>query len=265
MPSAYHSRCPRGDVQVLLGDVRGGVDELVARLLVLAARVVLEFAPDDAALRVEDRQAGAQLVGGEAEQIQLDAELAMVAPLRLLDQFEMTVECFLRLPGGAVDALQAGVGLVAPPVGRRATGQLERRDVPGGGNVRTAAQVAPPNAFSGPGGIQVVVGGEFGAADFHDVRVAGLVVDQLELVGLVGEILARLVLGRVHPAVEQLSVLDDLLHALLQRREIFRGEGAWHLEVVVEAVGDGRTDAQLRLGGTCPGPPGRGRVPPSGG
>ncbi len=66
---------------------------------------------------------------GEAEQVQLGAELAVVAALRLLDQLEVRVERLLRLPRGAVDALQAGVVLVAAPVRGRAAGQLERRNV----------------------------------------------------------------------------------------------------------------------------------------
>lgn len=44
----------RGVEQLGLGDVRA-VDELVARLGVLAPRVVLQFATHDAALGVENR------------------------------------------------------------------------------------------------------------------------------------------------------------------------------------------------------------------
>ncbi|SKT15451.1 Uncharacterised protein [Mycobacteroides abscessus subsp. abscessus] len=81
----------------------------------------------------------------------------MIAPLRLFQQLEMLVEGFLRLPGGAVDTLHAGVRLITTPVGGRATGEPEGRDVLGGGDMRAAAQVEP---FPFPGaGIQVVVGG----------------------------------------------------------------------------------------------------------
>ena len=205
--------------QLLLGDVRG-VDELVAGLDVLAPRILLQLAAHDAALGVENRQARTDFVG-EAEQVELDAELAVVAALGLFDQLQVAVERLLRLPRGAVDALQAGVVLVAAPVRRRAAGELERRDVLGGRDVRSAAQVAP-NPFAGTG-IEVVVGGELVAADLHDVGVAGLVVDELELVGLAGQLLARLVFGLVDAAVEQLPVLDDLAHPLFQRRPGPRG------------------------------------------
>ena len=111
--------------------------------------------------------------------------------------------------------------------------------------MRSAAQVAP-NPFAGTG-IEVVVGGELVAADLHDVGVAGLVVDEFELVGLVGQLRARLVLGLVDPPVEQLPVLDDLAHPLFQRRQVLGRERLGHVEVVVEAVGDRRPDAQFGL------------------
>ena len=41
--------------------------------------------------------------------------------------------------------------------------------------------------------------------------------------------------------------LDDLLHALLERREVVGGERALDVEVVVEAVADRRADAELGL------------------
>ena len=170
----------------------------------------------------------------------------MVAALRLLDELEVLVERLLRLPRGAVDALQAGVVLIAAPVRGRAAGQLERRDVLRRRDVRAAAQIAP-FPFAGTG-IEVVVGGELVAADLHHLGVAGLVVDEFELVRLVGKFFARLVFGLVDAPGEQLAFLDDLAHPLLQRLEILRRERARHVEVVVEAVGDRRADAELGLG-----------------
>ena len=169
----------------------------------------------------------------------------MVAPLRLLDQLQVVVERLLRLPRGAVDALQAGVVLVTAPVRGRAAGQLERGDELRGRDVRAAAQVAP-NTFAGTG-IEVVVGGQLVAADLHHLGIAGLVVDELQFVRLVGKFFARLVFRLVDAAGEQLAVLDDLAHALLQRLQILRGERLGDVEVVVEAVGDRRTDAELGL------------------
>ena len=50
----------------------------------------------DAALRVEHREARADLVG-EREQVELGAELAVVAPLGLLEPVQVLVEVVLRL------------------------------------------------------------------------------------------------------------------------------------------------------------------------
>ena len=169
----------------------------------------------------------------------------MVAALRFFDELQVLVERLLRLPCGAVDALQAGVVLVAPPVRGGASGQFERRDVLGGGDVRSAAQIAP-NPFPGAR-IQVVVRRELVAPDLHDVGIAGLVVDEFELVRLVGQLLAGLVYGLVDPPVEQLRVLDDLAHPLFQRLQILRRKRLRHLEVVVEAIGDGWPDPEFGM------------------
>jgi hypothetical protein len=139
--------------------------------------------------------------------------------------------------------LQAGIFLVAPPVGGRTAGELERRNVLGGGDVRTAAQVAP-NPFAGTG-IQVVVGGQLVATDFHDVGIAGFVVDQLEFVRLAGQLAAGLILGLVDAPVEQLTFFDDLAHPLFQLVQVFRRERIGNVEVVVEAVDDRWPDAEL--------------------
>src|SRR3546814_2455848 len=124
-----------------LGDVRS-VDELVARLDVAAARVVLHLGADDAALGMEHRQTRTELVG-EAEEVQFGTELAVITTLGLGEQFEVFVLSLGGLPRGAVDTLKIGVVLVATPVGGGASGQLEGRDVLGGRNVRAAAQIGP--------------------------------------------------------------------------------------------------------------------------
>ena len=128
------------DVEELgLGDVRR-VHEHVAALFVALARVLLHHPADDAALRVEHREAGADLVG-EREQIELDAELAMVAPFGFFDAMQVLVERLLRLPCGAVDALEHRALFVAPPVRARDLRQLERTELAGRRHVRPAAQV----------------------------------------------------------------------------------------------------------------------------
>ena len=106
----------------------GRVDELVAGLLVALAGVVLHEPAHEAALRVEHRQAGADLVG-EAEQVELHAELAVVALGRLLEAVEVRLERLLRVPRRAVDALELRVALLAAPVGARDPHELEVPEV----------------------------------------------------------------------------------------------------------------------------------------
>lgn len=89
---------------------------------------------------MENRQARTDFVG-EAEQVKLHTQFAVIATLGLLEEFQVAVQRILGLPGGAINALQARVGLVAAPVGRGTARQLERWDVLGGGYVRATAQV----------------------------------------------------------------------------------------------------------------------------
>ena len=59
---------------------------------------------------------------------------------------------------------------------------------------------------------------------------------------------AGLRLRLVDAAGEQLAVLDDLAHPLLERLQIIRGERLGDIEVVVEAVRDRRPDSELGVG-----------------
>ena len=171
----------RGLEQVRLGDVRG-VDERVARRLMPQPRVVLHLAADDPALGVEDRQAGADLLG-EGEQVELRPELAVVAPLGLLEQLQVVVLGGAGLPGGAVDPLQLRVLLAPAPVRAGVPHQLERGDLPGGRHVRAPAEVLPAQLAGLR--VDVVVDGQHARADFGGRLVVGpgraLDADQLEL------------------------------------------------------------------------------------
>ena len=170
----------------------------------------------------------------------------MVALLGLLEPLLVVLERVAALPRGAVDALQLRVLLAPPPVRRRGPGQLERRDVPGGRQVRPAAEVLPRQRAVLA---DVVVDGELAAADLglgalgRSRRSAALEADQLELVGLGRELGAGVVVGDL-AAHERLPLLDDLLHLLLDGGEIVGGERRRDVEVVVEAVLDRRPDAQ---------------------
>src|SRR5439155_20230495 len=104
---------------------------------VLAAAQVLELVPDHHALGMPQRRA--RRVLGEAEEVELAAEPAVVAPLRLLEALEVCVEVCLRVEGGAIDARQLRLRRVAAPVRAGQAGQLERLDRRGVLRVRPAA------------------------------------------------------------------------------------------------------------------------------
>ena len=241
---------PGGVEQPLLGDVRGA-DVLEALLDVPAADVVLHLPLDHPALGVEDHQAGADLVG-EGVEVELAAELAVVAALGLLDAVQVRLELLLGLPGGAVDALELLVLLVAAPVRRGGAHQLERRDPLGGGQVRAAAEVLPRQLALA---VEVVVDGQLAAADLdagplgrvRHVAGAALEPDQLDLVGLVGELVEGLGVGD-RASGELLALLDDLAHPGLDLDQVLGDERGLDVEVVVEAVLDRRADAELRVG-----------------
>jgi hypothetical protein len=145
--------------------------------------------------------------------VELGAELAVVAALGLLEHFQVGVLRGARLPRGAVDPLQLRVLLTAPPVRAGVAHQLERRDLPGGGHVRAAAQVLP--AQLARLGVHVVVDGQHARADLGGRLVVGgsrpLDADQLELERLAGQLGARLGVGHL-AADEPLALLDDVPH-----------------------------------------------------
>jgi hypothetical protein len=235
-----------GVVQRLFRDVRGP-DVFEALVDVTGADVVLHLPLDDTALGVEDGQAGAELLG-EGEQVHLGTELAVVATLGLGDAILVGLEVVFRCPGGSVDALQARIRLVAAPVGRRGSGDGEAvSDELGVGQVGAAAEVLPDDLAPA---VDVLVDGEFTAADLDGgllVAAIALVVDEFELVRLVGHPLAGFFFGD-DDAVEGLAGLDDLGGLLLNRLEVLRREGFGGVEIEVVAVGDVGPDAELGSG-----------------
>src|SRR5262249_60007630 len=97
--------------------------------------------------------------------------------------------------GGAEDRVQRGVLPAAPPVRAARAEQLERRYLPGGRNVRAAAQVLPA-ALAGAR-VGVLVDRQLTAADLDRLLVGGraLQTDQLQLVRLVLELVAGFCVG----------------------------------------------------------------------
>ena len=154
------------------------VDERIAALQIGIAHPVFQLLADDAAFGMEEDQAGA----GEflnAEEIQLLAELAMVALLRFFELVEVLVEFFFGEPGRAVDALQLLVLLVALPVRAGDREQFERLDFRGVGNVRAAAEIDELRAERVFG--EDIVGAFFDELDLHRLIHGAILFDALRL------------------------------------------------------------------------------------
>ena len=174
----------------------------------------------------------------ERVQVERDAEPAVVALLRLGPALEVQVELLLGRPGRAVDALEHRPLLVAAPVRAGRAEQLERADLAGAGDVRAATQV-DERALAVEGrrrhGRAVALGGR------------GEVVDDLDLERLVAldERGPRRLRGLL-AELERVVGGDALAHPRLDGGQVLRGQRSRQQEVVVEAIVDDRTDAELR-------------------
>jgi hypothetical protein len=164
----------------------------------------------------------------------------MVALLRLGTPPQELVQLLLRAPDRPVDPLELGALLVATPVGRRDGQQPEGADPARRRHMGPAAQVAER---------PVLV-----EAD-HGRRLPGCpglrreVVEDLDL-----EALALALDGGA--GVVELDLLADERvvgrhagpHPVLDRREVVGRQPPRQVEVVIEAVGDGRPDPELGAG-----------------
>ena len=165
------------------------------------------------------------------EEVELAAELSVVALLGFLDLLQVSVELFLLGECRAVDARQHRIVGIAAPIGARHLHQLEGvADLAGRGHVRAAAEIEPV-------ALKIDL----------DRLVAGDGVDQFDLEGLalVAEHLFCL-LAVPHFLGEGFVARDDLAHLLLDRGKIFRRERLVAEEVVIEPVLDHRADGHLR-------------------
>ncbi len=130
---------PRDLVELELADV-GREDLGVALLAQLLADEGLQLLADDGAVRGPEDQALADVLVDD-EELQVPAELAVVAVLRLLDLLEVLGQLLLGREGGAVDALELLVLLVAPVVGAGDREELERLQLGAVAHVGARAEV----------------------------------------------------------------------------------------------------------------------------
>ncbi len=183
-----------------------------------------------AALGMEEDQSGTgELL--DAEQIQLLAELAMIALLGFFQALQVCVLILLAEERRAVDALQLGIVLVAFPISAGDREQLERFESRGGRHVRTAAKIDEVRT-------ERVLG----------ENVVGAFLDQLVLHPVVGVFLR----GRRSFGVSLRSKGRSLACSSHMRASIFSRSsgvnGRLALEIVIEAGVGGRSDAELGFG-----------------
>ena len=141
----------------------------------------------------------------------------------------------LREEGGAVDAAQHLAALVAAPVGAGDRVELDRRDPPGRGAVRPAAEILEAAVAVQRDGLHALV--------------ADQVLDQLDLVVLaLGEEQFDRLPWRQLAALEGLVGLDVLAHRCFDPLQVLFADlyVGRELEVVVEALLDRRPDRHLR-------------------
>ena len=206
------------------------VQQVVAVRQVLLAPESLDDVADVGSLRVPEHEAGADHFG-DAEEVEFLAEAAVVALLGFLDALEIRLEFLLVGERGAVDALEHRVLLVAAVVGTGDGKQLERADLVGVGDVRTAAEV-----------------GEVAADVERDLAVVRDVGEAFELVVLAASGEERMGVFAGHDlAFEREMRPGDLLHLLFDLRQIVDGQACFQVEIVVEAVLGRRTDVEFSV------------------
>ena len=166
----------------------------------------------------------------------------MVPLAGLLLHLEPVVQLLLVLEGRAVEALELGVLLVASEIGAGDFQELDTPgfDVAGAHHVRACAQVH-----------ELAVLEEADGFPLGDVAHA-LHLEGLPLAFEVGQGLG----AGFDRLLEDLVLLGDLAHLLLDLREIVGGEAVLQFEVIVETLFGGRPDVQQRVG---PEPQYRGR------
>ena len=216
---------PRALEELHVVDLRGH-DLRVPVLRVEAPHVVDEEGVDGRPLREEERRGRRPRV--EEVEPQLLAELAVVAGPGLLHPLEVLVQLLLGEERGAVDPLEHRVPLVALPVGAGGVRQLEDAELPGGGDVRAAAEVDE---------VGLPIAGERALGDAGDDL-------HLQVVALLLEDLHRLGLRHLQP-LDRGVLRHDLPHLGLDLLEVLLCERPARVEVVVVAVLDGRPDPDL--------------------
>ena len=221
-----------GDLPELPAHDMRGKHHIVTTTDTFFAHPVFHGLADQAALGMPEDEAGSgDLLDGK--EVELLAEHAMVASLDLFEPGKVRLEVLFVEEGGAVDALELLVFLVAEPVGAGDGGDFKCLDAAGGRHVRAAAEV---------GEAAVAVEGDF-------VARLGEALDEVHLHELgVRFVLRKAFFARFRDALELFVACNDLGHAGFDGSEVSLGEGDLAVNVVEEALVGGGAMAELGLG-----------------
>ncbi len=206
-------------------DVAGGEEHV--------AHVVGEQVIERRALVQPERGAWCPLV--EREESEIAAELSMVALLGLLDLGQVRLQLLVAEERGTVDALHRLIARIALPVRVRGGQQLERLQAAARRHVRPDAEIDEEVAI-------------LDRVDRDDLLSLRLLLDQLHLQRLaaLAEEPDRF-LARPHLPLVDVIAGRDLLHPLLDGREVLGHERPLDDEVVEEAFVGRGTDPALHV------------------
>ncbi len=235
----------RLQVQPLARD-RGRGHGPVAGAALPRAREPLELEPDRRAVLQPQRQADAHRVRHRVD-VQLLAEHAVVALLRLGDLPQPMIQRRLRGEAQAVDARQLRALRVAAPVRAGQRHQPERADRARARDVRALAEVREGAERSHADRVQRRIDGHVVVHHPAHGRAATLAqqLDEFGLVGLVARAHPRdRALDGPHVGHEGLVARLDLAHAPFDDGQVVVADRLGELDVVVEAILDGGADAE---------------------
>ena len=191
-------------------------DLLIAAAILHLTHRTFERAPESLPLRVPEGTPGRDVV--EREEVECYAELAMVALAGLITAPQVLVDLLLRLPRGAIDALQHRSIVLPAPICSRNREQLERTDLSRALHMRSSTEVLE---------FAVLIGRDARGRLPLRGRSLSEVVHDLNLEGLIpahqcGTLIVEGVLGESECMVRG----DALRHLGLNGGEIVGGEGA---------------------------------------
>ena len=222
-----HGQVPGSKKELFLRDMRR-VHQVVATAQYLIFNEAAQLELDGSPPRVPQDLPGAHVLL-DAEQIEFLTDDTVVALAGFFEAGEVLVEVLLLEPGCSVNPLEHLAALVASPIRPCGVQQLEVVEATRCRQVRSAAEVD-----------------ERAIGIHRDHLIVAQLFDPLQLERVVLESSFRFVPIDLF-AHEGKVLLHHFAHPVFDRCEIFRGEGTLDLEVVVEAIFDSGSEADVRL------------------